>query len=226
MAITDIYGNREKRYVVIKHPDNSSVKYCYCFETQVDKTEVTDLGQTPINADTNFPNPAIAGTRNVYPPRMYKASSGISSLCSSEHVAQARQQGWGRAGKGKFPQPRSQSTETTGFTETTRGAVIVYVECPSEGGSIKYAWYMQKKQIAKIGNDLPLLGITLPSTDADWQGLVFGSDLPRPPRASKVVAATETDKGDTISVFYDSTITLPDGWIHSEDLVPFSSYYA
>ena len=121
MAKTNIYDDRKTRYVDLQHPTVTSAKFTYFFKTNVDETEVAELGQTPVTAlPTNLTAPAIAGTRRPTPLAVYNAKKRIRTLCSSSKFATAQAAGWRRIDQPDFATPRTQNQSPAA---TDRGQV-------------------------------------------------------------------------------------------------------
>lgn len=213
MAKTNIYDDRKIRSVDVTHPNSSSVGFTYFFKTPVDSSEVTVLGQknwTPGAPVTGLSFPAIMGTRKPHPIRVRNSAKGITTFCSTAKLAEAKAAGWSRAKKPAFNVKRSNTFPGAG---NLRGALVVYVAVPSGGVNLKWGWKMPFAQALKIGvTDLGSLGIKITNTDAEWADLVLGCNSVRPPRTSKTVFDGATGKGDTITTFYDPSVTLAYPW--------------
>jgi hypothetical protein len=182
-------GRRDdKRKVHVQPFQGSNIRYG--FATNVDQAESTQLGHTPL---TTRPQGYIFGANSPKPARASRrrATGTVSSFISASAIATARQQGW-RVGKAKLRRGGS-----------TAKSSVVYVTIQG----VKYAWSLPNDTATAIGN-LQSLGIRQ-ATAADTD-LVFGASDPKPPQAYRTIG-TGTDV-DTISTFYDPTVTLPQGW--------------
>lgn len=225
MAKTNIYDDRKTRYVDLQHPTVTSAKFTYFFKTNVDTTEVAELGQTEVTAlPTNLAAPAIAGTRRPTPLAVYNAKKRIRTLCSSSKFATAQAAGWRRIDQPDFATPRTQNAAPSA---TDRGAIIVTVPVDSLGSNVSYGWFMQVQQLLKItAAERTGLGIVVPTTANDWAGVVLGCNKLKPPRARRTsfsgANTTVIGGADTVSTFYAVGSTLPTGWVHAADFEPFA----
>ncbi|MEB3281122.1 MAG: hypothetical protein VKK42_19575 [Lyngbya sp.] len=223
MPVTNIYDERTLRQVTVSHPVSTTVKFVYLFRSNVPTTEVTELGQEEISGVVSFLSPAIFATSHPKPLIAKNSVKRISSFCSTASFPTARAAGWTKLHDAKFMQERTQTT--TGFTATSTGSVIARVDCKSGSQKFSYGWRMNARQLFRISPaTLTALGISFPTTEADWRGLVMGCDSPKPPRASASftagtsnLAAGGSGKVDTVTTFYDSTKTLPTGWSQTEN---------
>jgi hypothetical protein len=214
MAKTDIYADREIRSVELTNPNVPSIGFTYFFKTSVDSSEVTVLGQKgwkigdPV---TGLTYPAILGTRKPSPIRVKNNAKGITTFCSSAKLKDAKAAGWSRVKKAQFNTKRS-NTFPSGAT--ARGSLVVYVNIPSGGADMFWGWRMPFSQAVKIGvTDLGKLGIKLATSDANWGSLVLGCNSIRPPRTSQTIFSGATGKQDTITTFYDPSVTLESPWV-------------
>ncbi len=223
MPVTNIYDERTLRQVTVSHPVSTAVKFVYLFRSNVPTTEVTELGQEEISGVVSFLSPAVMATSYPKPIIAKNKVKRISSFCSTASFPTARAAGWTKLKDAKFMQERTQTT--TGFTATSTGSVIAMVDCKSGGQTFSYGWKMNARQLFRINPaTLTALGISFPTTEAQWRGLVIGCDSPKPPRAGASFAAgTSTlatgaaGKVDSVATFYDSTKTLPTGWSQVEN---------
>lgn len=226
---TDIYASPEPRTVKlydIGEGATPSVEWLYFFTTKVKSTDVSPLGQTPIDtlpADGKF----IIGSNLPRPYRAKNKLTQVSSFCSADKVQTARTAGWSIE-RAQFSVERNQ--DLADFTKP--GSVIAFVETlcrPGGTATINYAWYLPRKLINKVGvPDITALGINFPTTATEWKSLVFGGGGgagentrgPRPPRASQKFVNADGST-DTVTTFYGAGITLPEGWVHVADAIPF-----
>lgn len=222
MPVTNIYDERTLRQVTVSHPVSTAVKFVYLFRSNVPTTEVTELGQTEITTTVTFASPAVLATSYPKPIKAKNKVKRISSFCSTASFAAARAAGWAKLHDAKFMQEKSQTT--TGFTATSTGSVVAMVDCKSGTQKFSYGWNMNARQLFRINPaTLTALGISFPTTEADWRGLVIGCDTPKPPRAgasfvegSSTLSTGAAGKVDNVATFYDSTKTLPAGWSQVE----------
>ena len=224
MAITNIYDDRKTRYVDLQHPTVPAAKFTYFFKTNVDATEVTLLKQTEVTAlPTGLTAPAIAGTRRPTPLIVKHAQKRITTLCSSSAFGAAQAAGWRRTNQPDFATPRTQNTAPTA---TDRGSVIVTVPVDSLGSPFLYGWYMQFQQFMKITDaERTAMMINIPTTAADWAGVVLGCNKIKPPRARRTQFSgngTVVGGSDTVSTFYAVGAALPPGWVHAADFETFA----
>lgn len=183
-----IYSSKRMVYVtpIVGSP------YRYGFPTNIDESRGEQLGHTLVAGalpegyivGANLPKPARATRRFV--------DGTTSSFIDAGSVISARNLGWS-VGQAKI-----------GTGGTTARATIVYIRM----GLVKYAWPMRNTTRARIQPDFAGLGI-VESTPAD-KDLVFGSRIPKPPKATKTVITG--DEVDTLGTFYDPDTDLPEGW--------------
>lgn len=223
MPKTNIYDDKETRFVDLIHPTIASVKFNYYFKTNVNNTEVTELGQTPVNSVTvNAPAPAIAGTRRPTPLMVTNPKKRISTLCSSSKFATAQASGWRRKSAPTFSNERVQNT-APGVGD--RGAVLVTVPVTSLGSNLTFGWFMQYQQFLKITDaERTAMGIKIPQNATEWAGVVLGCNRVRPPRARRVsfTGTNITGASDTTETFYEVGSILPSGWVHSANALEFT----
>lgn len=225
MTKTNIYDDKKTRYVDLVSPTQAAAKFTYFFKTNVDLTEVTDLGQTEITAlPATLSAPAIAGTRRPTPLMVNNSQTRIRTLCSSSKFATAQSAGWRRIQQSNFATPRTQNT-SPGAGD--RGSVIVTVPVDSLGTPLLFGWYMQIQQFLKItSTERTAMTINVPTSAADWAKVVLGCNKIRPPRARRTLVSGGANAvvggSDTTETFYSVGSTLPTGWVHSSDYQPFS----
>lgn len=223
MAKTNIYNDRETRYIDLAHPTVAAAKFSYFFKTNVDATEVTDLGQVPVTTVPTLANPAIAGTRRPTPLVVTNVKKRITTLCSSSKFATAQVAGWRRKEAPTFSNARVQNTAPTA---ADRGAVLVVVPVNSLGTELAFGWFMQYQQFLKItAAERTAMAIAIPTTEADWAKVVLGCNRVRPPRARRVSfegTAGVIGASDTTETFYAVGSTLPTGWVHSANALDFT----
>lgn len=127
-----------------------------------------ELGQTAYSSQTGV----FFGANSPKPFKAAKefADGTVSSYCSSKKVSNLKKTGWTVTRKGSI-----RGIKTSGKTRT------VYVDMP---GGWKYAW-----NITSTEADLAsTLGFVL-ATANDASDLIWGVNLPKPPRASKKTEA-------------------------------------
>lgn len=228
MAKTNIYNDKKLRYVDLQHPTEAAAKWNYYFKTNVDLTEVTDLGQTEVTAiASSLVAGAIAGTRRPHPLVVNNAKKRITTLCSSSKFAIAQASGWRRRENAIFSTKRTQNiTPAVG----QQGAILVVVPVNSLGTEIMFGWYMQNQQFLKISDtERTAMAISIPTTASDWAKVVLGCNKVRPPRARRVTFGDGTSKtktvvggSDTTETFYAVGSILPTGWTHSANMQEFT----
>lgn len=225
MARTNIYDDKKTRWVDLINPVQTAAKFCYFFKTNVDLTEVADLGQNEVTAiPATLANPAIAGTRRPTPLVVGNAKKRITTLCSSSKFATANAAGWRRKSNPTFTTERVQNlTPTAG----TPGAILVTVPVDSVGQSLLFGWFMPNAQWFRMtAAERTAMSISVPATAADWAKVVTGCNRVRPPRAKRVTFSGANNAviggSDTTETFYAVGSTLPAGWVHSANAIEFS----
>ena len=152
-------GEQVKVYVTI-----GDLKYGFRTSERIHNAYKSELGQTLV---TNFSN-VVFGINSPKPPKASKefSTGTISSFCSTKKIANLKKAGWRVQAN-----TRIRGVRTSGKTRT------VYVEMP---GGWKYAWNITASEADLAGE----LGFVL-ATGSDASDLVWGSESPKPPRASK-----------------------------------------
>ena len=171
----------------------SGTQIRYGFKTNVNQERRAALGHTAIAAEV--PAGMVIGANSPKPGRASRlfADGYASSFFDHSKAGELLAAGW-TVGAGR----------SRGGGDGLRSRTF-YVTL----GGIKYGWTMPSRLATLLAGDLSELGIQ--SAAANEDDLVFGSQRPKPPRASK---RTIGDGGTTVlSTFYDpSRTTLPDTW--------------
>lgn len=225
MAVTNIYGQRKLR--AIQMPVGG-VTGNYIFKTNVDPSEVTELGQVDaIALLTDAPtSPIFVGTAGnggrPRPARLKKKKEKITSLCSSANIGTAiATKKWQIVKRaiyqGKVLQRSTSFGTPIAGQEAAKGSVLVVVNT----GGFDWAWRMIAQQFNKItAAEATALGISIPNTDAEFRKLLVGANYPRPGRASRELETTEAVL--SIETFVGDSATLPDGWTAGDAALRFS----
>jgi hypothetical protein len=212
MAVTNIYGERELRAVNVLV---GGINAYYVFKTNVDASEVSELGQVPALTLIGGNQPIFVGTGKSgrpRPARLKKKKESITSLCSSSSIETAiATKKWQIVKRAVYQGKIAQKSTAFGTAITggnaAKGGMLVSVVT----SGLDWAWRMPAQQFNKIGADeATALGITIPNTDAEFRKLLVGADFPRPGRASRTIATT--DNVLRIETFISDGKTLPDGW--------------
>jgi len=218
MAVTNIYGERTLRAVSM--PIGALTAY-YAFRTNVDASEVTELGQVAASTLAgNLENPANApvfvGTAGKggrpRPGRLKKKKEKITSLASSANIQTAlASKKWQLVKRPVYKGKQAQKVTTFGTPipggNAAKGSVLVVVNT----SGFDWAWRMMAQQFNKItAAEATALGITIPNTDVEFKRLLINANLPRPARAGRTL---ETADGTLqIETFIADAGTLPAGW--------------
>ena len=212
MAVTNIYGERSLRAVNMLL---GSVNAFYVFKTNVDASEVSDLGQVPAATLVGGTQPVFVGTgRNgrPRPARLKKKKEGITSLCSTSSIATAIASRRWQIVKRAVYQGRTVQKSTTFGTPITGGAAAkgsILAAVTTSG--FNWAWRMPAQQFNKISStDATALGISIPNTDLEFRSLLVRANLPRPGRAFQILTTTEITL--RIETFIGDSATLPASW--------------
>lgn len=213
MPKTNIYGERALRAVNLQI---GTAQAFYVFKTNVDASEVADLGQVPAATLIGGTSPVVVGlggkAARPKPARLKKKKEGISSLCSSSSVATALATRKWQIVKRAISQGRVAQKSTAFGTAVPGGALAqgsVLVTVQTAG--LSWGWRMPAQQFNKIGSDeATALGITIPNTDAEFRRLLIQADLPRPGRAARQINTTESTL--RIETFVGDGTTLPEAW--------------
>lgn len=225
MAITNIYGQRNLRAVSMPL---GGVSAFYVFKTNVDASEVTDLGQ--VDANTLLSGgpaaPIFVGTTGnggrPRPARLKKKKEGISSLVSSANLATAiATRKWQIVKRAIYQGKVTQKSTSFGTPiaggNAAKGSVLVVVNT----SGLDWAWRMMAQQFNKItAAEATSLGITIPNTDAEFRRLLVNANLPRPARAYRTLATA--DNTLRIETFIGDDATLPPEWSGIGAAVRFS----
>lgn len=212
MAITNIYGERNLRAVNMLV---GGVNAFYVFKTNVDASEVSELGQVPAETLIGGNQPTFVGTGmngRPRPARLKKKKEGITSLCSSSSLATAlATRKWQMVKRqvyqGKVAQKSAAFGTPIAGGEAAKGSMLVVVTT----SGLNWAWRMPAQQFNKITTaEATALGITIPNTDLEFRSLLVRADLPRPGRAFRVLSTTENTL--RIETFIGDSATLPAGW--------------
>ena len=222
MAVTNIYGERTLRAVNMLL---GGISAFYVFKTNVDASEVADLGQVPAETLVGGTQPVFVGTGKTgrpRPARLKKKKEKITSLCSTSAVAGAiATKKWTIVRRPVYQKKIPQ--KTTGFGtpipggEAAKGSMLVAVTT----SNLSWAWRMPAQQFNKISaTEAAALGITIPNTEIEFRKLLVQANLPRPGRASRVLVTTENVL--TIETFVSDGATLPEGWAGAGDPITYS----
>ena len=220
MAVTNIYGERTLRAVNILL---GGVNAFYVFKTNVDASEVSELGQVPAETLAGGNQPVFVGTGKTgrpRPARLKKKKEKITSLCSTSSVAAAiATKKWTIVKRPvyqkKIPQKSAAFDTVIPGGNAAKGSMLVAVTT----SNLSWAWRMPAQQFNKISaTEAAALGITIPNTETEFRKLLVQANLPRPGRASRVLVTTETVL--TIETFVSDGSTLPEGWAGAGD--PFT----
>ncbi|MEG5018261.1 MULTISPECIES: hypothetical protein [unclassified Microcoleus] len=212
MAVTNIYGERNLRAVNILV---GGVNAFYVFKTNVDASEVSELGQVPAATLVGGNQPVFVGTgRNgrPRPARLKKKRENITSLCSSSSIDTAlASRRWQMVKRQVYQGRIAQKSAAFGTPiaggEAAKGSMLVVVTT----SSLNWAWRMPAQQFNKITTaEATALGITIPTTDLEFRSLLVRADLPRPGRAFRILSTTENVL--RIETFIGDSATLPAGW--------------
>jgi hypothetical protein len=225
MAITNIYGERSLRAVSMAL---GGVTAFYVFKTNVDASEVTDLGQ--VDANTLLSGgptaPIFVGTTGnggrPRPARLKKKKEGITSLVSSANIATAiATRKWQMVKRAIYQGRVAQKSNSFGTPiaggNAAKGSVLVVVNT----SGLDWAWRMMAQQFNKItGAEATALGITIPNTDTEFRKLLVNADLPRPARAYRTISTA--DSVLRIETFVGDSATLPAGWSSIGSAIQFT----
>lgn len=214
MAVTNIYGQRNLRAVSMPV---GGVTAFYVFKTNVDASEVTDLGQ--VDAATLVSGgpaaPIFVGTgRNgrPRPARVKKKKEGITSLVSNANLATAiATRKWQIVKRavyqGKVVQKSTAFGTPIAGSDAAKGSILAVVTT----SGLNWAWRMPAQQFNKISTaEATALGISIPNTDLEFRSLLVRADLPRPGRA--YINRSTTENVLRIETFVGDSATLPAGW--------------
>jgi len=212
MAITNIYGPRDLRGVLMTV---GGVNAYYAFKTNVDPSEVSDLGQVAGATIIGSTTPTFVGTGDngrPRPARLKKKKEGITSLVSTANIATAlATRKWQMVKRAVYQGRVSQKSTSFGTAiaggNAAKGSILAVVST----SGLNWAWRMTAQQFNKISSaEATALGITIPNTDLEFRSLLVRADLPRPGRAYRNIETTE----NTIRVetFIGDGADLPAGW--------------
>jgi hypothetical protein len=190
----------------------------YVFRTNVDASEVTDLGQVDAASllGSGPTAPIFVGTTGnggrPRPARLKKKKEGITSLVSSANFSTAIATRKWQVVKRALYQGRAAQKSTTFGTpiaggNAAKGSVLVVVST----SGLNWAWRMTAQQFNKItAAEATALGITIPNTDTEFRRLLVNADLPRPGRAYRTI--NTADSVLRVETFMGDSGTLPADW--------------
>lgn len=212
MAVTNIYGERSLRAVNIVVGGANAY---YVFNSNVDASEVSDLGQIPAATLVGGNQPVFMGTGKrgrPSPARLKKKEECITSLCSTSSIATAvASRKWLLVKRAVYQGKMAQKSTAFGTAiqggNAAKGSVLVVVV--TDG--LNWAWRMPAQQFNKIGSDeATALGITIPNTETEFRKLLIKANLPRPGRAFRSIGTTEGTL--RLETFVGDAATLPKEW--------------
>ncbi len=212
MAVTNIYGPRSLRGVLMAV---GGVNAYYAFKTNVDPSEVSDLGHVIAATMIGSTTPVFVGTGTngrPRPARVKKKKEGITSLVGTANIATAlASRKWQLIKRAVYQGRIAQKSAAFGTAiaggEAAKGSMLVVVST----SGLNWAWRMPAQQFNKITSaEATALGITIPNTDLEFRSLLVRADLPRPGRAFRTLATT--DNTLRIETFIGDGSTLPAGW--------------
>jgi len=223
MAVTNIYGERQLRAVNMLVGGTNAF---YVFKTNVDASEVAELGQVPAATLVGGNQPVFVGTGKngrPRPARLQKKREKITSLCSTSSIETAlATRRWQIVKRQVFQGRVAQKSATFGTAiaggDAAKGSMLVVVTT----SGLNWAWRMPAQQFNKItAAEATALGISIPNTDLEFRSLLVRADLPRPGRAFRILATTENVL--RIETFIGDAATLPTGWSGSGEARKFGS---
>jgi hypothetical protein len=212
MAVTNIYGERNLRAVNMLV---GGVNAFYVFKTNVDASEVSELGQVPASTLAGGNQPVFVGTGmngRPRPARLKKKKEGITSLCSSSSIETAvASRKWQIIKRAVYQGKVAQKSTTFGTAiaggNAAKGSILVAVTT----SGFNWAWRMPAQQFNKItSEEATALGISIPNTDIEFRSLLVRANLPRPGRAFRMLTTTENTL--RIETFVADSATLPAAW--------------
>lgn len=222
MAVTNIYGERSLRAVNVSI---GGINAYYVFKTNVDASEVSDLGQVPAETLIGGDQPVFVGTGKNGRPRpapLKKKKEGITSLCSTSAIATAiATRKWQIVKRAVYQGKIAQKSAAFGTAipggEAAKGSVLVAVST----SGFDWAWRMPAQQFNKIGSDeATALGIIIPNTEIEFRKLLIRANWPRPGRAFRTIGTTT----DTLRIetFVSDNATLPEDWTGIGEALKFN----
>ena len=203
------YKSRDLVYVSLKPiagTETSSDTFKYVFLTNIPDSDRLLLGQVAVTdamrktatvglvVGCSYPKPSRAGIRS--------ALRYTSSYVDAAKITGLKKIGWRISRARALPR----------YVNNSASFVITHYVTIN---GINYAWNIPKVTEANVtAAVLGQLGHKVPGR-TDIAELVFGSEMPRPPRAK-----TTTGKGEDIknnSTFYDPSVALPEGWLNAKN---------
>jgi hypothetical protein len=212
MAVTNIYGARSLRAVLMTV---GGVNAYYAFKTNVDPSEVSDLGQVAAATIIGSTTPIFVGTGTngrPRPARLKKKREGITSLAGTANITTAlATRKWQLVKRAVYQGRVAQKSAAFGTPipggEAAKGSILAVVST----SGLNWAWRIPAQQFNKITTaEATSLGITIPNTDLEFRSLLVRADLPRPARAYRNLVTTDSTL--TIETFIGDSATLPAGW--------------
>lgn len=223
MAVTNIYGERNLRAVNMLVGGANAF---YVFKTNVDASEVSELGQVPAATLVGGTQPVFVGTGKngrPRPARLKKKRENITSLCSTSSIETAlASRRWQIVRRQVFQGRIAQKSTAFGTPiaggEAAKGSMLVVVTT----SGLNWAWRMPAQQFNKISTaEATALGISIPNTDLEFRSLLVRANLPRPARAFRSLSTTEGTL--RIETFVGDSATLPAEWSGIGEALKFGS---
>lgn len=201
------YKERELMFVNIKPIAGADTgdTLKYAFLTNIPAGDRTELGQTAVTPVmmTSVVVGLVAGCSYPKPNRATKRTA--LRVTSSYHDLSKTKAALRKLGY-KIRRFTGNSQFRSGNTSLVQ---TVYVTV----NGVRYAWNQPKVTETNItAAVMATLGVRKAAI-GDAGELVFGADLPKPPRAGTTIIAGDDVKD--LSTFYDPSATLPDGWTPS-----------
>jgi hypothetical protein len=226
MAVTNIYGQRNFRAVSM--PVGGLTGF-YVFKTNVDASEVSELGQVDaatLAGGSGPATPVFVGTAGrggrPRPARVKKKKEGITSLVSSANLATViATRKWQLVKRAIYQGKIAQKSTTFGTAiaggNAAKGSILAVVST----SGFDWAWRMQAQQFNKItSGEATSLGISIPNTEAEFRRLLVKANLPRPGRAYRTISTA--DAVIRIETFIGDSAILPADWTSVGEALRFS----
>lgn len=173
--------DREYCFVLTKCRPDGPAQLPYGFMSGVDAGDRATLGHQLVSGGATVNMPIVFGANRPKPPRMSKVkeTGTESGFVAADNIDTAKAAEWRITTAAKFALPKTSKKQVAVFVETTG------LSNPG-GPTLKYAWMMDKGDVAAFGQ---VLGIRTVQGNDD---VAFGVNRPKPANVVTVISGRTT----------------------------------